>query len=211
MKSEEVHIFWTKIQEQDVTKELVLDSNKIVIQPRKLVHQTTFQKYPSLVGKYLLVEGLERLALTNRYFPVELDYRSNGKPFLQNLGVDFSISHSGSIVVCAIATQSIGIDIQQKVAIIKGSERLFLKQTEIDIYPNPDFLKLWSQKEATYKGFGYNFSAKLSDFQFISSDILQYKNEKIQTYTVEIDMDFHCIVAEKMGQNYQKMLHYVAL
>lgn len=211
MKSEEIYIFWTKIQEQDITKELVLASNKIVIHPRKLAHQTTFQRYLSLVGKYLLVEGLERFALTNDHYPIELDYRSNGKPFLKNLDVDFSISHSGNMVVCAIAAQSIGIDIQQKVAIRKGSERLFLKQTEIDVFPNPDFLKLWSQKEATYKGFGYNFSAKLSDFQFISSDILQYKNEKIRTCTIDIDIDFHCIVAQKMSQNYQKTLHYVAL
>lgn len=44
---------------------------------------------------------------------IVFDKKEYGKPFAAGLAVEFSISHSGNVVVCAVDDEPIGIDVEQ--------------------------------------------------------------------------------------------------
>lgn len=94
-----------------------------------------------------------------------------GKPFAIGLDVEFNISHSGDLVVCAVDDKPVGIDVEQirpmdmKVAkyICKGKELIYVWGYE----PNEDdfirtsngeiltrFYEMWTRKEAYGKCIG---------------------------------------------------------
>lgn len=97
--------------------------------------------------------------------------KEHGKPYAKGLAVEFNISHSGDMVVCAVDDKPIGIDIEQirpidlSVAkrICADEELLYLfghAPTEQDFTYTTDteiltrFLELWTAKEAYGKCIG---------------------------------------------------------
>lgn len=97
--------------------------------------------------------------------------KEGGKPYAKALAVEFNISHSGDMVVCAVDDKSVGIDIEQirpidlKVAkrICTEEELLYLfgyKPTEEDYTYTTNneiltrFFQLWTAKEAYGKYLG---------------------------------------------------------
>jgi len=97
--------------------------------------------------------------------------KEHGKPYAEDLSVEFSISHSGDMVVCAVDNKPIGIDIEQirpidlKIAkrICTDEELLYLfghAATKQDFTYTEDteiltrFFKLWTAKEAYGKLIG---------------------------------------------------------
>lgn len=106
------------------------------------------------------------------------DYGLYGKPTLtqeHNLqGLNFNLSHSGGIALCAIAYQrNLGIDIEKKRYIkdCKDVAQSCLTQEELEsLIPlskeeySTGFLKLWTQKEAYIKALGQGLSYPLQEF-----------------------------------------------
>ena len=97
--------------------------------------------------------------------------KEHGKPYVKDLAVEFNISHSGDMVVCAVDDKPIGIDIEQirpidlSVAkrICTDEELLYLfgrRPTEQDFTYTIDtetltrFFELWTAKEAYGKRMG---------------------------------------------------------
>lgn len=95
----------------------------------------------------------------------------HGKPFAKDLNIEFNISHSENLVVCAINDKPIGIDVEQicpidlKIAkkICTTNELIYLfgrLPNEQDFSYNTDkriltrFFKLWTAKEAYGKLIG---------------------------------------------------------
>ena len=65
----------------------------------------------SILGRLLLERGCELLKHNFNQRQVTLD--ENDKPFLESNELNFNISHSGSIVICAISkTIELGIDVE---------------------------------------------------------------------------------------------------
>ena len=91
----------------------------------------------------------------------------NGKPYLENDGVHFSISHTKGLAVCVVADTPVGVDCEKLTSrtpeeIKKFANRFFVKN-EIDLleaggYSPLDFYKVWTAKEATIKKHGSNMS-----------------------------------------------------
>ncbi|MBO5909141.1 MAG: 4'-phosphopantetheinyl transferase superfamily protein, partial [Clostridia bacterium] len=96
---------------------------------------------------------------------IVFDTKEHGKPYAKDLSIEFSISHSGDIVVCAVDDKPIGIDIEQirpmdlKIAkrICTDEELLYLfghAAIEQDFCYTEDieiltrFFMLWTAKEA---------------------------------------------------------------
>lgn len=92
----------------------------------------------------------------------------HGKPCAVDLDVEFNISHSGDMVVCAVDDKPVGIDIEQirpidlSVAkrVCTDEELLYLfghKPTEADFVYTEDeeiltrFFEIWTKKEAMVK------------------------------------------------------------
>ncbi len=109
-------------------------------------------------GCYTVVLSWEQL-LCGQEEPEELSYfyGTNGKPYLKNLPLYFSLSHSGSMVLCAVSSREIGADIQE---IVQGAEM----RTANRFFPDAErellsgcadeaerrrlFFALWTKKEA---------------------------------------------------------------
>ena len=106
---------------------------------------------------------------------VIFDYEEYGKPYAVGLNVEFNISHSGDIVVCAIDSYPVGIDVERirpidlKVAerICTDDELLYIfghKPTEQDFIYTTDmemltrFFEIWTKKEAYFKWMGTGFN-----------------------------------------------------
>lgn len=116
---------------------------------------------------------------------IAFDIKEYGKPYVKDLPVEFNISHSGDMVVCAIDDKPIGIDIEKirpidlTVAkrICTSEELLYLfdrTPTEQDFTYTTDtkiltrFFELWTKKEAYGKLFGYGlFSDTIGDIHTI--------------------------------------------
>ncbi len=98
--------------------------------------------------------------------------KERGKPYAEDLAVEFNISHSGDMVVCAVDDMPVGIDIERirpidlklaKRVCTTEEELLFLfghPPTEQDFVYTVDterltrFFKLWTAKEAYGKCIG---------------------------------------------------------
>jgi len=91
-----------------------------------------------------------------------------GKPYAKNLSVEFNISHSGDIVVCAVDNNPIGIDVEKirpidlivSKCICSDEELIYFfghVPTEQDFIYTTDhhlltrFFELWTAKEAIHK------------------------------------------------------------
>lgn len=120
--------------------------------------------------KYLQVADRIRF-ITSKYFlrilvskflniapnAIEFGYQKNKKPKV--CGVEFNVSHSGDIILIAISTTAIGIDIE-------SIDKPFEFKTLIDICFHPDehkflinnnlknFYTFWTRKEALLKATG---------------------------------------------------------
>lgn len=75
----------------------------------------------------------------------------NGKPYITNNPIYFSISHSQQIIALAISQKPIGIDIEFK-KVRKYNELLnFLSVSNIKNITQEKFYQLWTMYEAEYK------------------------------------------------------------
>ncbi|MFZ4774476.1 MAG: 4'-phosphopantetheinyl transferase family protein [Terrimicrobiaceae bacterium] len=123
---------------------------------RAVKYQSTAARAAYLAGR----AGLRRAAaLYSKVPPQELriSIDGNGKPFFENAGIHFNLSHSGSAIVGAFSEAPVGLDIESRgrchdfVAIA----RRFFHPSEADSLAaapdEEDFLRLWTGKEAMLK------------------------------------------------------------
>ncbi len=102
---------------------------------------------------------------------IEFGIKELGKPYAKDLAVEFNISHSGDMVVCAVDDKPIGIDIEQirpiDLAVAKriftNEELLYLfgrtpTEQDFTFATNTEiltrFFELWTAKEAYVKCVG---------------------------------------------------------
>lgn len=109
--------------------------------------------------------------LINKYdstFDYEIEYVSNGKPVYRNQDIHFSLSHSGSYVVCAVSDKNIGVDIEGiRRNAIKVAKRFFTtaecEWIGSDVHR---FSRIWTLKEAYAKLTGDGIAAAVSMAEF---------------------------------------------
>lgn len=109
--------------------------------------------------------------LINKYdstFDYEIEYVSNGKPVYRNQDIHFSLSHSGSYVVCAVSDKNIGVDIEGiRRNAIKVAKRFFTtaecEWIGSDVHR---FSRIWTLKEAYAKLTGDGIAAAVSRAEF---------------------------------------------
>jgi len=125
----------------------------------------------SLLGLYLLRYSLKQFE--KKLDISELNFNSNSKPYLNGENLEFNISHSGDIVVCAISDQfEIGIDIEILKDIDVGDFKGQMTDNELKkvIYANDvtsSFFDYWTQKEAVLKAQGSGIIEFLQSFEII--------------------------------------------
>ncbi|MCH5191740.1 MAG: 4'-phosphopantetheinyl transferase superfamily protein [Oscillospiraceae bacterium] len=137
---------------------------------------------------------------------IEFNINKNGKPFAKDLDVEFNISHSHDMVVCAVSDKPVGIDIEKirpiKLNVAKRictkDELIYLfghTPNEQDFEMNSDiptltrFFEIWTAKEAYGKCVGiglgdikHDTGKSISDIhRFDSYVICIFPSEKIST------------------------------
>lgn len=119
----------------------------------------------SLGVELLLMKALQE-KYPNIHFPVHILKSEEGKPYLTDLPVHFSLSHSGVYSACVIADEPIGLDIQMDRDFHPGVSRRCFTPEEMDILlkcPSKDyaFSMLWSLKESYLKALGTGLSKSM--------------------------------------------------
>ncbi len=105
----------------------------------------------SLIGKALLLNGLKCLGLSN-YSLNNLKFNEFERPYFNDL-IDFNISHSGELTLCAISkTNKVGIDIEKiRDLSMRHFKDHFLEKEWENIRDAKDSLQLffsyWTQKK----------------------------------------------------------------
>ncbi|QIV95411.1 4'-phosphopantetheinyl transferase [Allofrancisella inopinata] len=109
---------------------------------------------------------------------------SNNKPFLENSeGLKFSISHTSETVVIAVASNDIGIDVEnikRKRKFLNVAERYF-NEREYQVLRessnlNKDFYTLWTLKEAQVKRNGLGIAYGFAEAKFSRNNKSWYSN-----------------------------------
>ncbi len=152
----------------------------------------------SLLAGYLLqVAVKEHLGIEDEEQVLDLQYRygAQGKPYLADYPqLYFSLSHSGSLVACAVSKQEIGLDVQEHVKIKSGlAKRFFTKDECALLHGQADakayerlFFRLWSIKESYIKFTGLGMKQGLDSFviDFNKKEILEDTEKEKKTLAV---------------------------
>lgn len=172
-----VKIFYTKFNPEEKT--VILDK-WLSFLPFQLLkinqsYRNEEDRVRNLLGKLLLNEALKNIG----YYSISLDtiqYNQFKKPNLLE-EFDFSISHSGMYVFCAIGQNlKLGLDIEE-IKPINFSEMTNImsnsewKQINKATTPLNQFFKLWTLKEAAIKAEGTGFFADLNTIKVKESTI----------------------------------------
>ena len=83
-----------------------------------------------------------------------------GKPYAEGSPLEFSLSHSGKWLLCAVGDQPLGVDIEVlRPRNLKVAERFFTPKEQAFLAPEQEdaylrFLQIWTAKEAYFKAIG---------------------------------------------------------
>ncbi|SHH72080.1 4'-phosphopantetheinyl transferase [Chryseolinea serpens] len=134
----------------------------------------------SLLGKLLLLRGLKIYDLDHLDLS-DLAYSKFSRPYFGH-GVDFNISHSGDVVVCAISmTGRVGVDIEAMRVVTPSDFELFFDAAEMQRLAQADnvldeFYTLWTKKEAVMKADGKGLSIPLKDVRLMGNGCAYIEN-----------------------------------
>ena len=121
-------------------------------------------KHRCIAAEALLRHALKEQGICN--FQVLTD--KNGKPYLQGLPVQFSLSHSGEFVLCAISEAAVGCDIQQIKSTDLRLARRYFTPEEIKLTESAPalFYRLWVLKESFGKAQGSGLNERVLRREF---------------------------------------------
>ncbi len=113
-----------------------------------------------------------------RLFSGEHDFtlvsRSGRKPYFSDSKIKFSLSHSGSVWVCAFAYADVGLDFQlctSRANTDRVARRFFHKNELEACLSGESFYKIWTAKEAAVKLTGWGIDSRFAEFDASRSPI----------------------------------------
>ena len=157
----------------------------------------------SLGAELLLSIALDQFGIRE----IAYSYGKAGKPYLAgNDGVLFSLSHSGSFVLCAVSEHEIGADIETvRSTDLKVAKRFFcpneykhIAAQETEEAKRELFFRYWTLKESFLKATGLGLQLPLDRFEILlKDDISVVQNVDSRSYCFrEFDgiPDYKCAV-----------------
>lgn len=109
----------------------------------------------------------------------------HGKPMVE--GLQFNLSHSGNLVICAVSNQAVGCDVEMIRKAPKGvaeryfseSEKEYLNQFCGEDYDTA-FFRLWTMKESYVKMTGEGMSLPQGEYEIVVGDSLDISSENMK-------------------------------
>lgn len=154
----------------------------------------------SLLGRILLVKGLEQMNCS--FDESNFRYTSFNKPYLESNYINFNISHSGELVVCALTKiGDIGIDIEEIESIKISDFKSQMTNNEWEQVNDSKeiktaFFKYWTQKEAVIKAHGKGLSIPLKTFEVQNNKTTVY-SDNFFLKELKIMDGYSCYIASK--------------
>jgi 4'-phosphopantetheinyl transferase len=153
----------------------------------------------SLFGRLLLIEGLTQQG----YGPDKvkrIDHTHYHRPFFKD-GPDFSISHAGRFVICVIADEKVGIDIEEIRPIDIGNFKSQWTEAEWkrimeDCEPLRQFYRYWTRKEAIIKADGRGMRLPLHTFD-VSATPVRIDDDAWFLTEINLNDGYCCSLARK--------------
>lgn len=152
-----------------------------------------------LIGRLLLRDGL-KILLGEETPHLNIIYKDRDKPALAG-NIDFSISHSGEYVICALSQGGrVGVDIEKIRDVewakfsrwIPPAQWLALNQSA---NPKDDFFTFWSINEAILKGSSQGLTA-LSDLHIgEDKNSASFRGEEWFTEEISLAEGYRCHLA----------------
>ena len=162
-------------------------------QQRILRYKQPQDRMLRLYGRLLLIKMLDHFKL-NTLQLADLQYSPHNKPFF-NASFDFSIAHSGSLVVCAATLDGkVGIDVE-KIDLIEYSllkEHFSLTEWQkIHAATNPLtlFYIFWTRKEAILKAIGNGVFNNFASIDITSSHVI-YNETAFNLFSLKISGEY---------------------
>ena len=149
-----------------------------------------------LLGKLLLIEGLQRFGLDGASLIHQLQYTDFGRPYLP-APVDFNISHSGEYVLCALSNRCrVGVDIEKVQPINLSDFRGQMTEAEwatVTGAANPlrAFYYYWTRKEAAIKAHGHGLSLPLKEVVIGEGEVMM-EGRGWPLYEVRLAQEYVC-------------------
>lgn len=106
----------------------------------------------------------------------------NGKPYAKDLDIHFSLSHSGTLAVCAISDKPVGVDAEREKDVDPNvAKRLFVGQELEYVFKTEEnvskrIIEVWTKKEAYVKMLGQGVS------DFSTFDVFEKKSVQTTQY-----------------------------
>lgn len=133
------------------------------------------------LGSHLLLTDV----LENTYFidteKLEFNYNEYGKPYLKDINLYFSLSHSNGIVALTVSKEEIGLDIELIKDVKDNLAKKIMNEAEYSIYQELNkldkkiyFFEVWTSKEAYIKKSGTTLTLNPSNIN-IEEDIILKK------------------------------------
>ena len=99
-------------------------------------------------------------------------FGENGKPYFEESGVSFNLSHAGQYAVCAVGRGALGCDIERMRPYSERVAERFFHPYETGLLasePDPErrqalFFRLWTLKESVLKASGKGLTQPLNSF-----------------------------------------------
>ena len=132
--------------------------------------------------------------------PAEVKFGKNehGKPITD--GMEFNLSHSGDIAVCAVSDKPIGIDIEALREIRPDAAKRFAAAEELEyIGSDPRRLfEIWTLKEAYFKCVGTGIGSDIKSVTFtVNGDDIRCSEPGFTCKFISIADGYICSVCEK--------------
>ncbi|RYD82667.1 MAG: 4'-phosphopantetheinyl transferase superfamily protein [Sphingobacteriales bacterium] len=142
---------------------------------------------------------LRKMLNTSKFIDLQVD--EFGKPYLKNIDLKLSISHSGKFVTVLLSNKDCGVDIQEIEPNIERVAKKFISTEEWENIGEDDRLDIihvfWSAKEALYKFYGkrkidFRTHLTLYPFRFAEKGVVTGRIEK-DKYSKELPVYYRKI------------------
>lgn len=202
-----IHLYYTYLSEENHENLLQNSLAKFPIDFQQRIKK--FRRWQdaqfSLLGRVMLFKGIEEVKKQN-YDNREIKYTTHNKPYFEDSLIEFNISHSGEIVVCALSDDDqMGIDIEVITNIELNDFKSQMTQKEwrtVNDSQNQQetFFKYWTQKEAVIKAHGHGLSLPLKSFE-ISDNTTKINGQLFYLKEVQIDKNYKCYISSKTNMD----------
>ncbi|MEP2237220.1 MAG: 4'-phosphopantetheinyl transferase superfamily protein [Maribacter sp.] len=157
----------------------------------------------TILGRLLLAYGLQNLYQID-INNLKMSLSKDKKPFLENSSIQFNISHSNDVIVCAITSVGeIGVDIEKINDITIEDFKSQFSRVEFDAILGSSnaleqFYGYWTQKEAVVKSNGSGLHISLDSFEVINNSTM-VADQQYHLKEINIDARYKCHMATEQS------------